>query len=180
MIKTVRKIYAVWNYDEEETWLNEMASKGYNLISVGFCKYVFDECQPNEYVIRIEYLNKNLFNINSDKYLNLMEETGAKYLGNVMSWAYFSKKSESTNFELYSDNSSKISYIEKVLILIKTVFYVKIFLGIINIVFSIISPFSINIFIGLINLFIAIISIKGYQKINSKKKSLQQINVLFE
>ena len=109
-----------------------------------------------------------------------MEETGAKYLSNVMSWVYFSKKSESTNFELYSNNSSKISYIEKVLILIKTVFNVNILLGIINIVFSIISPFSMNIFIGLINLFIAIISIKGYQKINSKKKSLQQINVLFE
>ena len=41
MNKVIYKFFWLWNYDQEENWLNDMASKGYALISVGFCRYKF-------------------------------------------------------------------------------------------------------------------------------------------
>ena len=44
MRRTIRKWFWVWNFDKEEQWLNEMAAKGLCLVSVGFCKYEFEDC----------------------------------------------------------------------------------------------------------------------------------------
>lgn len=44
--KTVRKVFAVWDFDKEEEWLNSMAQEGWALKKVGFCKYVFERTEP--------------------------------------------------------------------------------------------------------------------------------------
>lgn len=49
MRKIIHKAIFAWNFDKEEKWLNEMAAKGLCLISVGFCKYEFEDCEPGEF-----------------------------------------------------------------------------------------------------------------------------------
>ena len=39
--KTVSKWFWVWQFEDEEAWLNEMAANGWVLDSVGFCRYHF-------------------------------------------------------------------------------------------------------------------------------------------
>ena len=52
--KTIYKLWFVWDYDKEERWLNEMASNGWALVDVGFCRYTFERSEPGEYSIRLE------------------------------------------------------------------------------------------------------------------------------
>lgn len=50
--KKIHKLFWVWQFDNEENWLNEMAAKGLALVGVGFCRYEFEECTPGEYNVR--------------------------------------------------------------------------------------------------------------------------------
>ena len=67
--KTVRKWFWVWDFDKEEQWLNEMAMSGWALVSVGWCSYTFEECEPGEYTIRLEMHGAD------DSYISFMRET---------------------------------------------------------------------------------------------------------
>lgn len=73
--KTIYKLWFVWDYDKEEKWLNEMARQGWTLVSVGFLRFTFERCEPEEYIIRLE------MRIADDDYISFMEETGAEYIG---------------------------------------------------------------------------------------------------
>jgi hypothetical protein len=48
MNKVVYRLYA--DYEKEETWLNEMVAKGYALKNFVWCRYVFEPCEPGEYI----------------------------------------------------------------------------------------------------------------------------------
>ena len=48
----IRKWFWAWDFDKEEAWLNEMASEGLALVSVGWCRYEFEPCEPGEYIVR--------------------------------------------------------------------------------------------------------------------------------
>lgn len=55
--KTVWRVYWLWQYEEEEAWLNRMAAEGWALEEVHFFRYVFTRCQPGEYTVRLEMMN---------------------------------------------------------------------------------------------------------------------------
>lgn len=44
---------AYWNYEKEEKWLNEMASKGLAFTSYSWYRYVFEDAPAKEYIYRI-------------------------------------------------------------------------------------------------------------------------------
>lgn len=76
MRKSIHKLFWVWDFDKEEKWLNEMAAKGLCLISVGFCKYEFEDCRPGEYSVRTERLEHHPDHPESVRYMSFLEETG--------------------------------------------------------------------------------------------------------
>ena len=86
--KTMTRWFWVWQFEKEEEWLNEMAANGWVLESVGFCRYTFVRCEPGEYTVRTE------MHPYDDQYVKFMEETGAEYVGRMMMWIYFRKKTE--------------------------------------------------------------------------------------
>ena len=45
MRKTVYKKFAIWEFDELENWLNEMANDGFALISARGCAYEFEQTE---------------------------------------------------------------------------------------------------------------------------------------
>ena len=92
--KTVRKWFWVWEFDKEEDWLNEMAMNGWVLESVGFASYHFVRCEPGEYNVRTE------MRAFDESYVSFMEETGAEYIGRMMMWIYFRKKTEDGPFQV--------------------------------------------------------------------------------
>jgi hypothetical protein len=90
----VRKPY--WNWEKEEKWLNEMSAQGLALVDYSWCRYVFEEEPPGEYIYRI------------------VEETGAEFVSSYMRWVYFRKKAADGPFMLHSDIPSQIAHNKRV------------------------------------------------------------------
>jgi len=105
---------AYFNYENEEKWLNDMAAKGLAMSDYSWCRYVFADCQPGEYIYRIELLAHRPAHPESMKYIRFMEESGAEHVASYNRWVYFRKKAADGPFEIYSDIDSKIAHYRKV------------------------------------------------------------------
>ena len=81
--KRIKKCFWVWQFEEEERWLNTMALEGWVLDRVGLFGYEFLRCEPGEYTVRLEMHDHD------EAYLNFMAETGAEYVGRIVKWVYF-------------------------------------------------------------------------------------------
>ena len=115
MRKTVHKWIWAWEFEKEEKWLDEMSQQGWALDKVGFCRYEFVQCEPGEYVTRLEMLEEHVDAAKSKDYIDFVESTGAEYIGHVIKWVYFRKKAADGGFDLYSDVDSRIKHVQRVI-----------------------------------------------------------------
>ena len=179
MRKTIRKVFFIWDFDKEEKWLNEMAAKGLCLISVGFCKYEFEDCIPGEYRICLQLLDKSPRNPEMQKYIDFLEQTGAEHVGSITRWVYFRKKASEGNFELFSDHASRVKYLSGILNFIALIVGLNLWIGIQNILLAIFLQNNFN-YIGLLNLFIGIWGSFGTVKLWKKRNRMKQECQLFQ
>lgn len=164
--KTVYKWFWVWDFEKEEKWLNEMAWSGWTLCEIGICRYTFEKTEPGEYTIRLEMRDYD------ENYLSFLEETGAEFVGRMMKWIYFRKKTELGSFDLYSDNASKISHLDRISKLLTAFGLLNLGIGVLN---------SVNgSHLGWINLLCATLLMYGLGRIHGKKESLQQDKLIRE
>ena len=179
MRRTIRKLFFVWDFDKEEKWLNEMAAKGLCLVSVGFCKYEFEDCIPGEYRICLQLLDKLPKHPEMQKYIEFMEQTGAEHIGSFTRWVYFRRKASDGDFELFSDNTSRIKYLGSILSFIALIVGLNLYIGLYNlfVVFFLHSPFN---YIGLLNLAIGLFGLPGTIKLWKKRSRMKQEAQLFE
>ncbi|MBN2616897.1 MAG: DUF2812 domain-containing protein, partial [Spirochaetales bacterium] len=108
MKKIVRKAYI--NYEKEEKWLNEMCSKGYGLVGYSWCKYTFNDCEPNEYIYRLEMLEHLPSSPEGQKYLEFLKDTGIEHVATYIKWVFLRKKSSDGQFNLFTDIESKVKH----------------------------------------------------------------------
>ena len=108
--RTIRKWIWVWQFEEEDLWLNRMAADGWVLEQVAFCKYVFRRCAPGEYSVRLQLME----NLADRSYIDFVESTGAEYIGRMAKWIYFRKPTAEGPFELFSDLDSRIRQLDKI------------------------------------------------------------------
>lgn len=153
--KTVRKVFAVWDFDKEEEWLNSMAQEGWTLIKAGFCKYVFERTEPGEYIIRLEMHEYE------KEYISFMRDTGAEYVGRVLQWLYFRKKTELGEFELFSDIDSRIAHL-------KNIGWTLLLVGGANAILCLTTGY------GYINLLCAVVMAYGLGRVHGKKEALER------
>ena len=179
MRKTVRKWFWVWEFDREEQWLNRMAAQGLVLVDVGFCKYVFEECVPGEYQVRLELLENQLNHAESQQYIRFIEETGAEQVGNYFRWIYFRKKTADGSFDLYSDNASRIRHLKRIIALILPISLANIAIGISNVGNAVATGIWIAK-VGYLNLVIGVLGCVGAWKLVKKRKRLEQEMQIFE
>lgn len=179
MRKTIHKCIWVWDFDKEEKWLNEMAAKGLALVSVGFCKYEFEDCEPGEYKICMQMLEKNVSNPESQKYMEFIEGTGAEHIGTFKNWVYFRKKTSDGHFELFSDNESRVRYLKRITNFVIVVTVLNILVGAYNVFLACTFVSPVN-FLGLINILIGILGIAGMIRLIKKRRRLEQESQLFE
>ncbi len=164
--KTITKWFWVWQFEKEEEWLNEMAANGWVLDGVGFAKYHFVRCAPGEYTVRTE------MHSNDEQYIRFMEETGAEYVGKMIKWIYFRRRSELGSFDLFSDIDSRIEHLKAIIDMIRILLIGNILIGIGN---SINAPR-----IGWINLLVAALLAYGLGRLEEKKENLQKKRLLRE
>ena len=106
--KRIKKCFWVWQFEEEERWLNTMALEGWVLDRVGLFGYEFLRCEPGEYTVRLEMHDHD------EAYLNFMAETGAEYVGRIVKWLYFRKKTELGAFDIFSDLDSRLNHLKRI------------------------------------------------------------------
>jgi len=179
MRRIIRKVFFAWDYDKEEKWLNEMAAKGLSMVSYSVCKYEFEDCDPGEYKICLQLLDNNYKHPESQKYIEFIESTGAEHVGSYMRWVYFRRKAELGEFEMFSDNDSRVKYLSKVIAFIALIGGLNLFVGIYNILIAALLHMSFN-FIGLINVAIGIWAAFGVVKLLKKKKKIKSESQLYE
>ncbi len=121
--KTIYRWWFVWDYDKEEKWLNDMASQGWVLVSVGFLRYTFERCEPEEYIIRLE------MRIGDNDYISFMEETGAEYIGRCFQWMFFRRRSEYGAFDIMSDIDSKLTHLSRIYKMLIAIGVLNLFIG---------------------------------------------------
>lgn len=143
-MKTIIK-KAYWNYEKEEKWLNEMSAKGLALTDYSWCRYVFTDAHPGEYIHRIELLEYLPSHPASQEYLRFMEENGVEHIGSYMKWVYFRKKASDGAFDIYSDIDSKIKHYQRIAWLWLTTACAELLIGVPNIFVGTMSLLQHNI-----------------------------------
>ena len=179
MRQTIHKIFLVWDFDKEEKWLNEMAAKGLSLVSVGFCKYEFEDSLPGEYKICLQLLDKMPRHPESKKYIDFLETTGAEQVGSFTRWVYFRKKATEGDFELFSDNDSRLKYLSSVISFVSLITVGNWIAGINNVFIATTFPSPIN-YVGILNLLIGLVGTWGIIRLMRKRKKMKQEGQLFE
>ena len=179
MRKIVHKWFWGWDFDKEEKWLNEMAAKGLALVSVSFCKYEFEHCLPGEYAVRMELLDHFPGHPESEQYIAFIEESGAEQAGSFSRWVYFRKNRAEGEFELFSDNDSRIRHLKSILYLFGLIFVLNLYIILYNLfIFSLYNnPISL---IAIVNLIIALLGALGFWRLYKKKKFLEKEKEIFE
>ena len=179
MRRTIRKFFFVWDFDKEEKWLNEMAAKGLALVSAGFCKYEFEDSLPGEYKVCLQLLDKMPSHPESQKYIAFMEETGAEHVGSFTRWVFFRKKASDGDFQLFSDNESKVKYITSMLSFVALIVGLNLYIGLYNLFVAFFLHSAFN-YIGLLNFAIALIGLPGVIKLWKKRNRMKKESQLFE
>lgn len=128
----IRKAY--WNYEKEEKWINEMSAKGLAMVDYSWCRYVFVDAEPGEYTYRIELLPQHAGHIESKKYIEFLESTGAEHVASYMRWIYCRKKTVDGPFDLFSDIDSRIKHYQRVSVFWWALTMAELSIGISNIV----------------------------------------------
>ena len=164
--KTVRKWFWVWEFDKEERWLNQMALSGWALVEVGFCRYVFDACEPGAYIIRLQMCPQD------ENYLDFLEETGAEYIGRVVKWIYVRRDAALGDFELFSDNASRLDHLGWIACMLLVI-------GVMNLVIGVVNSFN-GTSLGAINLVGATLLMYALGRIHGKMESLEKNRELEE
>ena len=179
MRRIIHKWFWVWNFDKEEQWLNEMAAKGLCLVSTGFCKYEFEDCLPGEYQIRMQLLDKFPHHPESQKYIEFLEDTGAEQVGSFTRWVFFRKKASLGDFNLFSDNASRVKYLTSMLSFITLVVALNLLIGLENLAIAMLTGFPGN-YLGFINLAIGLFGLPGTIKLWKKRNRIKKESQLFE
>lgn len=180
MRKTVRKWIWAWEFDKEETWLQEMSNQGWALDKVGFCRYEFVQCEPGEYISRLEMLEEHVDAETSKDYIEFVESTGAEYIGHVIKWVYFRKKAADGGFDLYSDIASRIKHVQRIIRLFTPLLCINA-LNTFNVInLSTHAPTALKIFFIALVVAVDVMLIYGLYRLNAIKKRLEQERLLHE
>lgn len=126
------KFRLYFDKDKETVWLNELAAKGYALISFFAGFYTFEKTEPGEYIYQID-LGEKLFAV-TDDYRSFMEETGVEIIDNWGYWVFLRKKAAEGEFELYTDVDSQIEHYTKIRNMFKVVSIIELICFIVEII----------------------------------------------
>lgn len=172
MTKTFFKLFFVWDYEKEEQWLNEMSKKGWQLVSPGLGFYKFKKDTPNKYNYALEFVSDN-----SNDYIDFLEETGIEVIGKYFNWNYYRKLNDGKPFEIYNDQESKISHLERIKRFLSLFLVIEGFFLFYNIIDMFTSDFDkYDLYSTFIFLIIVLLFTYGIYRIDTIIKKIKKIN----
>ena len=127
----------------------------------------------------MQLLDKMPHNPESQKYIEFIEATGAEHVGSFTRWVYFRKKATEGDFELFSDNDSRLKYLSSVISFVSLITVGNWIAGINNVFIATTFPSPIN-YVGILNLLIGLVGTWGVIRLIRKRKKMKQDGQLFE
>lgn len=113
-IKKVWRFYTIADYEKEEAFLNEMARAGWNLTSVGFCRYIFRRGNEGEYIYKLDMVERTESDEVKESYFNFLTDCGIRIVGDFKDWIYLQKRASDGPFDMKNDTYSKLRQVNKV------------------------------------------------------------------
>ena len=108
-----------------------------------------------------------------EAYLGFMADTGAEYVGRMVKWIYFRKRTELGRFDLFSDTESRIAHLDKMCRMLKIVGFANLLMGVVN-TLNIAHP------VTMVNLLAATLLMYALGRIEGKKEALEKDRLLIE
>ena len=179
MRHTIHKMFFAWDFEKEEKWLNNMSASGMQLVSVGFCKYIFEDGTSAEYSYRLELLKHFPTHQESAAYIHFLEETGVEHIGSYMRWVYLRMKSKNGEFDLFSDIDSRIKHLKRILALLLCLLPLEISSLVLNINTAIMGSITNLLCACLLALVLVLLSI-GILNLSKKIRKLKKERILRE
>ena len=131
-MSTIRKFkwFWAWQDEQEEAWLRQMSQEGWHIKSVnGPGYYTFEKGETVDYVYRLDYF---IDRKDMTSYLQIFEDAGWDYMGEMSGWQYFRIESKSGDApEIYIDKASKAKKYERLILFL--VVFLPIYLNFLNI-----------------------------------------------
>ena len=180
MRQVIRKWFWAWEFDKEEQWLDDMAAQGKALISARYATYEFEDSVPGEYAVRLEMLEHAPDSPEGRQYIEFVESTGAEYVGKVMKWVYFRKKTADGPFELHGDNTTRIKHLQGIIRLLLPLTAVNVGYGVYNLCIGIAWGSVVNVLCACASAAVAGLLFRGIYKLKEKRKQLENDAQLFE
>jgi len=183
-VKTIiRKAY--FDFENEEKWLNEMSAKGFALMDYTWCRYVFSDCQPGEYIYRLELLENLPNHPVSQKYLRFLEESGVEHIASYMRWVFLRRKASDGAFDIYSDADSRVKHYKRIIMLNLFILPITTLSGLLNVLTGIgawhsnaQSPF--NLYAGIFCTLVGTIPLVMIYRYRKKTRKLRKDRVIME
>ena len=111
-MKVVFRLY--FDFEKLETWLNEMAAKGWMLQNFFAGLFTFSKGIPGEYIYRVELLKHMAGSPKNRPYLHFMEELGAEHIGSWVRWSAYRRKACDGAFDIYTDTDLRATHYRRI------------------------------------------------------------------
>lgn len=111
--KTAFKFFTITEWKEEEKYLQQQHTKGWEFIKVNFLGlYHFKKCKPEDVVYQLDYNPDK----NKSEYINMFNDCGWEYLQDYVGYSYFRKPASKMdgNEEIFCDDSSRVDMMKRV------------------------------------------------------------------
>lgn len=107
--------FTIADYQEEEIWLREQHKNGRKIQKIVLpCFYIFEECEPEDVIYRLDYKNSKADNT----YIQMFQDYGWEYFADCAGWHYLRKPASEMELEeekdIFSDNTSRLEMVQNV------------------------------------------------------------------
>ncbi len=188
--KTIFKFLTLFEYEEEEAFLEEQHKNGWKAVSYkipGF--YKFEKCQPEDMVYRIDFTNEN--GNKNPEYRQMFADNGWEFLWSVNGFSIYRKalaeNAADNSNEIFSDNASKLQMLQKIqqfrLLPLITIFLCAVVPNLLRSINGDFHNSAINlffsIFFSVMFVFYTYVFVRSIVKIKELKKKLIQNTKVF-
>ena len=178
--KKEKKLFWVWEYQEEEQWLNEKSAQGFQLVEYRFPgRYFFKEGKPGEYLYRYELLDGSPDAAHNQDYLHFLEEMGIEEVCRYLNYVYVRRRAELGPFALFNDLPSRIAYLQRIAKLLRILCVLEIIALLCNMP-AVFMGFAFNMFVVGFSLALFLLLLVWLGKISSKIRDMEEEQVLRE
>ncbi|MBR5521103.1 MAG: DUF2812 domain-containing protein [Oscillospiraceae bacterium] len=178
MRKTEWHLWTLDQYSEEEQWLNKKAQEGWALTEAFAVRYVFEPCQPGEYVYKIVFTDGVRGTTERDNFTSFLEENGIEEVGRYHRWAYYRKKNDGTGFEIFNTVREELAHINKIRKLSSVLLMIMIICLSMELRVMMVAP-SVTVPM-VMTAAVSVMILKIYRGLSQKAKKLEADMALFE